>query len=124
MTEETKHPLELLSLEPLEKKLSKKFGIKLNFKTVINIGLNNDKRILFNSQDLVKNSGIFAFSLKEAFIVNFGGSQIHNDVIWFDLHIYFHLKEGGQNGVKIGDAWYYIKENKWRYEFVDEKFGR
>lgn len=107
-----------IDIKPFENEMSKTFGFKIKLNKRIGKNSNNIPRFEFQSQNLINKSGIFALPLQEVVLGNFGGGTIINGVMWLNIHLFYNHKDGGSNGLKICDAWYFVDTKTWKFEYV------
>lgn len=78
-------------------------------------------RLLIESGDLTKYTGIMKFLYKSFKIITFGGGDIttdkdgRNPIIWFSLRFSFQYKNMGNNCTEILEAWYNVNNKEWSF---------
>lgn len=119
--------LNILDLTPLENIVQKHLSLNTPIKFEKNIKEKNGKQYIeFETTNIVVLTGIFKWILKECVIGSFAGGAVYDDgngeYIWFNLNLFYKHEDGGTNGMKICDCWYYINEDNWRVEFVGSDY--
>lgn len=120
-------PVYHIKLDGLNKALKQKLGVPVVVRGEIKPSfmgrgdLRSRVRMELSTTNLVVTTGIFKNFFSEVEIGNHGGGiPSDNDIIWFNLHIYYKHVNGGSNGIKIADAYWDYRQKLWKIKFEDE----
>lgn len=108
-----------ISLKPLEKALSIRFGIPIILTATVTKSKTSQERLSFCSQDLKSHTGILDDVYEFLHITDFGSEVNENDKgksLWMSIHFSFSYAHGGSNGTYIGNCWYYFDTDTWRFD--------
>lgn len=108
-----------IDLTPLEKEVSKRVGVSINF----DLRVNKARRdyLAVYSQELVDKTGIFKYVLESCKIKTFSssvGSEGNEYVWWQTINYRFEYnRHGGMggNGCDLLTAWYNFTTKKWTF---------
>ncbi len=119
--EQVKSFLESIDLQPLFSAIDEFVGAKLDYTSkIVQTNYKPYYSLEFESNDVTKYCGVFSKILDECVIDNFstGVSLANLDDLkyWVDVHISYHRKNGGSNGMRLFYA-EYTNSNGWNFYY-------
>lgn len=103
----------LSNIDSLAKKISEKIGVSVTLDSEIGRSRFGDPRIEFKStENLASKSGVFASSFEEVRAETFH-SSVNEKFAWLTVSLHYQLKNGGSNGVQIGEYYFFKRHQAW-----------
>ena len=112
--------IDSIDVKPLEKEITKRLGVNIKISLEVWEGRGANSITFKRDKNLVKNTGIFEYLLKDCFVKVFntsiGKNEKENDVWWATVSLDYSQKEHGSNGMEFLTLWYNFEDKKWTFK--------